>query len=709
MLAKILRMGVALAVFSMVTQTYGQWMEQTLKSFLAFSSSGDSPEGPLIQGNDGALYGLTYDGGNVIAASGTIFKINCDGSNFTVLHTFDALSQGGRNPRGGLLQATDGALYGSTYTGGSGFVGTLFKVNPDGSGFSNLHNFGTNATDGAYPVSGVLVQGKDGALYGTTSHGGLNNQGIVFKMNLDGGNYTILHTFATNDGYGLSPDCGVIQTSDGTLYGTTPKAGTNGYGTVYRLNPDGSGYAIIHTFGASGDGRVPYCALVQGADGALYGTTSAGGAHYQGTVFKLSLDGSDYLTLYSLNELGPDPHTPQAGLTQGADGSLYGTGYGGASSGMGAVFVIDTNGAAFTVLHSFTGNNNDGSSPNAALMQGKDGALYGTTLTGGTNGSGTVFRLTPIAPGITSQPVRQTGFAGGMASFSVTASGTGPLSYFWQRNGSFIAGGTNSIYTINNVQLVDSGSQFSCVVSNAYGWVISSNAELAVMTVGASVITFDDIPTTIAGTALTNGYHALTWSNFYILDAFDYPIASGYTSGMISSSNVAFNAFGASAAISAATPFNLLSASLTAAWNQGLALQTLGYNGSILLYSNVYTLNATSNTLINFNYDGITQILFTSSGGYPWPSYGTNNKTQFALDNVAIGTASPIITQLALRSGGVQITFSGSTGDIYRVLGSTNLLNWQTLASVTNLTGTMQFTDPDTTNYHQRFYRLVMP
>jgi hypothetical protein len=76
---------------------------------------------------------------------------------------------------------------------------------------------------------------------------------------------------------------------------------------------------------------------------------------------------------------------------------------------------------------------------------------------------------------------------------------------------------------------------------------------------------------------------------------------------------------------------------------------------------------------------------------------------------VTIGVASPIITQLALRSGGVQITFSGSTGDIYSVLGSTNLLNWQTLASVTNLTGTMQFIDPDTANYHQRFYRLFMP
>ena len=705
-----LRAATTLAILGMAARTYGQSSEQVLTSFQSYSVSGDTPKGPLIQGNDGALYGLTFYGGASLGGDGTIFKVNCDGNSFTVLHTFH-FDQNGRNPHGGLVQATNGTLYGATYYGGSsgGMVGTLFKINPDGNGFSTLHNFGTNAADGTYPVSGVLVQGKDDALYGTTSHGGLNNQGIVFKMNLDGGNYTILHTFATNDGYGLSPDCGVIQASDGALYGTTPTAGTNGYGTVYKLNTDGNGYSVIHTFGASGDGRAPYCALVQGADGALYGTTWGGGTHYQGTVFKLNLDGSGYSVLYSFNESGSDPHTPEAGLVQGSDGYLFGTGYGGSANGIGAVFTINTNGAGYAVLHQFTTGNQDASSPAAVLIQGKDGALYGTSIVGGTYGDGTVFRLAPTAPAITSQPASQTVFAGGAASFSVAASGTAPLSYFWQRNSVFIAEGTNSIYTTSNVQFADSGSQFSCMVSNAYGTATSSNAVLTVLTVGAGLITFDDLPATTAGVALTNGYHGLTWSNFYVLDAFDYPNPSGYQVGMISASNVVYNAYGSPAAISASTPFNLLSASLTASWNQGLALQALGYNGSTLLYSNIYTLSATSNTLINFNYDGITLISFASSGGYPWPSYGTNSKTQFALDNITIGTASPVITQFVLLSGGsIQITLSGSSGVVYSVLGSTNLLNWQTIASVTNITGTVQFTDPGA-NYGQRFYRLVMP
>jgi hypothetical protein len=331
-------------------------------------------------------------------------------------------------------------------------------------------------------------------------------------------------------------------------------------------------------------------------------------------------------------------------------------------------------------------------------------------LFGGTNGVGTVFRLSPIPPAIIAQPASETVFAGGVATFSVTASGTGPLSYFWRCNGVCIEEGTNATCTINFVQMTNSGSQFSCVVSNAYGTATSLNALLTVFTVSAGEITFDDFPATTAGTALTNGYHAFSWSNFYVLDAFDFPLSSGYQVGMISSSNVAFNDFGMPAAISATTTFNFLSASLTASWNQNLALQALGYNGSILLYSNDYTLSASSNTLIHFNYDGITLISFVSSGGYPWPAYGTNSKTQFALDNVTIGAGAPLVSQLALGSdGSIQITLSGSPGDIYRVLGSTNLLDWQTITMVTNVLGTVQFTDFTPTNFNRRFYRLAMP
>lgn len=250
MMALVMRVTIACAVVGMATQASGQWAEQVLESFLAFSSSGDSPKGSLIQGTDGALYGLASYGGD--NGDGTLFRINCDGSGFTVLHSF-LWYDDGANPNGGLVQATNGALYGMTMFGGVYSDGTLFTLEPDGSQFTVLHNFGGDASDGSLPVSGSLAQGRDGALYGTTPHGGTNNRGTIFKINLDGGGYNVIHTFAINDGYGLAPDFGVIQASDGLLYGATPQSGTNGLGTIYRLNSDGSGYEIIHTFGASGD------------------------------------------------------------------------------------------------------------------------------------------------------------------------------------------------------------------------------------------------------------------------------------------------------------------------------------------------------------------------------------------------------------------------------------------------------------------------
>jgi hypothetical protein len=134
----------------------------------------------------------------------------------------------------------------------------------------------------------------------------------------------------------------------------------------------------------------------------------------------------------------------------------------------------------------------------------------------------------------------------------------------------------------------------------------------------------------------------------------------------------------------------------------------LGSNGVTLLFSNTWVLSATTPTLISFNYNGVTRVDFISSGGTQhsgYPYFGT----QFVMDNVTIGT-SPVFTGVRLLTGGsIQLTMTGSSGDVYRVLGSTNLLTWQTIASVTNITGIVQFTDPTATNYNRRFYRLALP
>ena len=178
--------------------------------------------------------------------------------------------------------------------------------------------------------------------------------------------------------------------------------------------------------------------------------------------------------------------------------------------------------------------------------------------------------------------------AGGTASFSVTAAGSAPLSYLWQRNGTNIAGATLSSYMTNTVQLSDSGTVFSCLVSNAYGSTASSNATLTVVAGTPGLITFDDL----TGTSLPvpAGYDNLTWSNFYYLNGVAYGQPSGFAAGVVSTNNVAYNNGGAPAAISSSAPFTLVSAYLTAAWNDNLQVEVQGYNGATLSYDNTYTL-----------------------------------------------------------------------------------------------------------------------
>ena len=246
--------------------------------------------------------------------------------------------------------------------------------------------------DAAYPLAG-LIQGIDGALYGTTSLGGTNNYGIVFKVSTDGTSFTPLYSFTGSGGDGANPYAGLVQGRDGALYGTTLYGGINGYGMVFKLSTDGTVYTPLYSFAGSPDGENPLGALVQGRDGALYGTTSGGGAYGCGTVFKLNTNGTGYTVLRSFQPNPPDGNNPRAALVQGSDGCLYGTTVEGGNYDNGMVFKLGTNGGGYTPLYIFNGTGGDGLSPKAGLVQGTDGALYGTTYGGGTNGNGTVYRL----------------------------------------------------------------------------------------------------------------------------------------------------------------------------------------------------------------------------------------------------------------------------------------------------------------------------
>jgi len=189
---------------------------------------------------------------------------------------------------------------------------------------------------------------------------------------------------------------GLIQGADEAVYGTTAGGGSAGKGTVFRLDPDGASYTILHHFtDSTTDGAYPLSGLIQGAKGALYGTTQNGGVRSYGTVYKLNPDGTDYRLLHNFTGSGGDGAHPRAGLAQDTGGTLWGTTAGGGSADRSTVFSLKADGTGCAILHSFTSIGNEGSVPAAGLIQGRDGAFYGTTKQGGDMNFGTVFRLTP--------------------------------------------------------------------------------------------------------------------------------------------------------------------------------------------------------------------------------------------------------------------------------------------------------------------------
>jgi uncharacterized repeat protein (TIGR03803 family) len=391
---------------------------QTLKSFEPEKSDDRwAPVAGVIEGTDGAFYGTTT-GENFIdyVWGGTVFKINKDGTGYRVLHIFEV----GNAPRAELLEGSDGAIYGTSCcfvepcgnmdTNCFRGVGQILKLNKDGSIFSMLHRF-TQKEDSGFNESG-LVEGKDGALYGTTSPGNPNPEGIVYRLTKDGTAFSILHRFG-DSGDGAAP-VAVITASDGALYGTTAYGGDADAGTVFMLQTDGSHYRILHNFGFGGNGQNPQVRLIEGTDRALYGTTPGVWTNRTGTVFKLDKDGSGYQVVLRFAT-----NNAVSGLVEGRDGALYGItdpGDGDGAGEMSGVFRVNKDGSGYLELYSSFPDFLYRGPPGLfrpRLVQGRDGAFYGTTAAGGTYtnnwgaGGGTVFKLwPPETPEISGLPLR---------------------------------------------------------------------------------------------------------------------------------------------------------------------------------------------------------------------------------------------------------------------------------------------------------------
>jgi uncharacterized repeat protein (TIGR03803 family) len=288
----------------------------------------------------------------------------------------------GTAPYSPLAQGTDGNLYGTTTGGGSDGDGTIFKITTNGL-LTTVLSFDFN--NGAIPYGGLLL-GKDGLFYGSAYFGGSYSDGTLFKLTASG---TLNVLKSLNGNNGMNPVAAMVQASDGNLYGTALGGGAYGFGTIFRLTTGGALTTLV-SFDDT-DGAYPSPVLAIGSDGNLYGTTENGGTYGLGTVFKMSLSGV-FTNLYSFTG-GNDGGIPIPGVVQAADGNFYGTTSEGGVDGNGTVFEITSSGT-LTTRYTFTGGT-DGASPWGGLLQAADGNLYGTTQFGGTYGFGTVFQIAP--------------------------------------------------------------------------------------------------------------------------------------------------------------------------------------------------------------------------------------------------------------------------------------------------------------------------
>jgi uncharacterized repeat protein (TIGR03803 family) len=326
-----------------------------------------------MQASDGNLYGLTFAGGG--RQLGTLYRMKPGGGTAT-LHAFRG--DDGYWPDGALIEASDGNLYGVTSSGGpnGGRSGTVFRFDSGGV-LTTLHTF--EGTDGASPNAGV-VQASDGNLYGTASNGGQFGAGTVYRIGLDG-SFTVMHHFdgAHEGSRSLAP---LIQTRDGRLCGTTYSGGTGGGGTAFCMTLDGQ-MSIVHEFGTrQGDAAGSANPLLEGDDGSLYGASNYGGSQDQGALFQLRPDGSIHVTdLYA---------RPTGGLMKASDGSFYGVAFWGGQFDKGWIYRV-TSTRKVTEVHSFSGP--EGANPRGELIQGTDGSLYGVTDAGGAADAGVLYRI----------------------------------------------------------------------------------------------------------------------------------------------------------------------------------------------------------------------------------------------------------------------------------------------------------------------------
>ncbi len=353
-------------------------------------TTGAYPFVGVVMDSAGNLFGATRDGGT--NNLGTLFELAARAHAVTTLVNFDGTN--GAFPVGGLLLDASGNLYGTTNSGGANGVGTVFKVAGDTHALNTLADF--NGTNGAYPYGAELIADVDGNLYGTTSGGGdltLNGgrgRGTVFELVASTNTIVTLATFNGANGYG--PNAGLIADASGNLYGTTGGGGTGGSGTVFKVAAGTHVLSTLANFDHLNGGE-PRASLVMDAAGNLYGTTTTGSFLSYGTVFEIAAGTNTLTTLVTFDD--SNGSLPHSNLIADASGNLYGTTLTGGSKGGGTVFKLAAGTHALTILVNLDAKGT--AYPEAGLIADGQGNFYGTTFYGGgAGGFGAVFELSPV-------------------------------------------------------------------------------------------------------------------------------------------------------------------------------------------------------------------------------------------------------------------------------------------------------------------------
>ncbi len=388
--------------------------------------TGSKPKGTLMQATNGKLYGYTTAGTSNYY--GGIFEYNISTSTLANKYSFGYYD--GRSSYGFLTQANNGKLYGLSLLGGNNGVGVLFEFDISNYTYSKKVEFSSGSNGGYYPWGNSLMKAPNGKLYGLITYGGGLYNGVLFEYNCTTNTFTKLIDF---DEYsmGKSPHGNLVQLTNNQLISTTTNGGDNGHGTIFVYDIANNTVEKKFSFGNADNGRAPVGSLVEATNGRLYGMTYDGGIHNNGILFELNPANNSFVKILAFDDTLKGGK-PRGSLIQATNGKLYGTTNKGGLFNQGVLFEYDIKTKVFTKKIDFK-DSLRGSFPIGALLQASNGLIYGMTTLGGSNNDGCLFEFNPVTSSFTKK-----------ADFDYIQTGRNPKGFLIQGSNGKLYGLTTS-------------------------------------------------------------------------------------------------------------------------------------------------------------------------------------------------------------------------------------------------------------------------